>query len=220
MPDTKKLREIILQAYGVIYPNPEDAVTSINNFNENVPLFIQEASTKSSYENWKKEVCEEFLENKCNCVSYLNKCYFSQQQLERIKNNWSKISEKLRGMALQPDQKLDAAFYSDFEDTLIKITKQSEKNLGRRTAIHRLVASLQPYVFSAVSSERFVVFGLKYLKQHYDSGIKSTGNWYKDSPTLLKLVYEAFPEAITPEQKRRLAIYQWAICKYADPERQ
>lgn len=216
MPDIKKLKDIFELAKSVVYPDGFER--GKRDFNRDVALFIHEARTKDCCEKWDEDVLKKFLKKRCNSVSDLRPNYFDRKQQERIERSY-RVGELLREMALQPDQlvvrKNDIDFYNEiFQHEILKITTKDGGD-HKWASIHRMAAGLQPYVFSTVSSDRFVKYGLNYLQQNYDASIKCEKDWYKDSHTLLKLVYEAFG-ATTTEQKDEVPLYAWAICKYAE----
>lgn len=210
------IRDLLQHARQEIYPDSEGTQSGIENYKYWVKLFIREASTKNDCSEWDEPVLQEFLDKRSNCVSYLQPGYFGTEQIDFIKKDWDRVGPLFRQMAEHPDRFISDDFYQDLEDLLIEITTQGANKNKMVASIHRLIASLQPYVFSSVSKAAFLKSGFAMLNKQYGKEIlKYEGKWYKDSHALLELVYSNFPEATTNDQKLELSIYPWAVCKLA-----
>ncbi|GEM_PF-554595 len=153
-----------------------------NKYNEYVPKFIKEASTKESYEDWEKDVFHQFFEQSRNqCVSSLQQGYFTNEEKRRIKNNWHIIAPLFKEIAdSQSLMKLDV--YKQIASEFRKFTRQN-----RRASTNRLIASLQPNLLCTIVNEQKLNELIDLLNTKFDDcAIEKTRNWYSNSNSVLE----------------------------------
>lgn len=150
-----------------------------NAYNKFIPQFIEEAKSKLSYKDWNQEVFKEFFERSSGqCVSSLKQGYFTNDEKNKIKENWNEISPLLKQIA----ESQEAPLWDVYQQIQSTIRKYTESN--RKAATYRLIAGLQPQLLCTIVNEKNTRQLLSYLNKNGDSteNIPNyTGNWFKDS---------------------------------------
>ena len=114
-----------------------------------VPLFIEQAKRDVNWDKWDSGIFYEFFERSSDqCVTSLKRGYFSNQEKKNIKNKWTELSPLLKQLAIQQDI-CNYELYSKI-DNLIRTCTVNHK----RSATHRLIASLQPLLLSTIVDEK------------------------------------------------------------------
>ncbi|WP_317045455.1 McrB family protein [Capnocytophaga cynodegmi] len=111
-----------------------------------VPRFIEEAKTKSRWQDWDKDVFYEYFErSKGQCVSSLKQGYFSNKEKEEIKQNWeTEIAPILKEIA-ESQETLRINLYGNLDNIIRQHTSQH-----RKAAVNRLIAGLQPKILCTI----------------------------------------------------------------------
>ena len=110
-----------------------------------VPLFIQEAKTKTRWEDWDKDVFWEFFERPNDqCVSSLQQGYFSRDERSDLKNHWDEIYPLLKIIA----DNQDVPQWNVYDRLSNVIRQYTKKNM--RAATCRLAAALQPHLLCTI----------------------------------------------------------------------
>lgn len=173
----------------------------INSYKKYVPQFIEEAKTKTNWEDWDKDVFREYFEqSRDQCVSSLQQGYYTNIEKEAIKKNWSELSVLLKKIAYQQDH-MDLRTYDEIKKWLGKYTSQN-----RKAAANRLIASLQPNLLCTIVNE----VALRTLMQRinaFDSEAKLNigWNWFENSNRVLNY----FKEKVPHKNIHDIVTYPW-----------
>ncbi|MDC8099308.1 AAA family ATPase [Chryseobacterium rhizosphaerae] len=157
-----------------------------------VPLFIEEAKTGENWEDWDKEVFYEFfMRSSDQCVSSLKLGYFTHEEKDLIKENWSELSLLLQNLTLNQHQPSFETYYK-IKDIIRKYTSNNKK-----AATNRLIAGLQPQLLCTIVNED-KLRGLIYLlnKNVEDFELKLTYDWFQDSYNLLQIFKEKLNKSV------------------------
>lgn len=154
-----------------------------------VPLFIEEAKTKTDWEQWDKDVFYMFLEQRGkHCVASLQQGYFTKEEIAGIKEHWQELAPMLKVVAENQEQP-QWDVYSKIKSFIRKLTKQD-----RRSATNRLIASLQPGLLCTVVQEGRLWELYNNLQK---CGCRlpeyTGGNWFKNSYAILQFFKEHVP---------------------------
>lgn len=186
-----------LQSFGFsVYPKIllKDLITQIDiweewrkSYERFVPLFIQEAATGKEWKEWNQEVFYEFFEKaREQCIASMQQGYFSNDEKEKIKENWHELAPLLQILA-QDQNYPYFDIYKKIKDFIRKYTIQNKK-----AASNRLIASLQPQFLSTIVNEDMLKDLYGYLNLVTDDfELKYSGDWFQDSFKILSRVQEA-----------------------------
>jgi 5-methylcytosine-specific restriction protein B len=154
----------------------------LNSYRKYVPNFIEEAKTKVSWQEWDKDIFFEFFERSNDqCVSSLRQGYFTKEEQEKIKSNWSEISKLLKTIA----ENQETPNWNTYQELKKKIRQNTSQD--RKAATNRLVASLQPKLISTIVSEGDLGELINKINTYTTSSISSEGDWFKRSYNICKL---------------------------------
>lgn len=186
-----------LQSFGFsVYPKIflKDLITQIDiweewrkSYERFVPLFIQEAATGKEWKEWNQEVFYEFFEKaREQCIASMQQGYFSNDEKEKIKENWHELAPLLQILA-QDQNYPYFDIYKKIKDFIRKYTIQNKK-----AASNRLIASLHPQFLSTIVNEDMLKDLYGYLNLVTDDfELKYSGDWFQDSFKILSRVQEA-----------------------------
>jgi 5-methylcytosine-specific restriction protein B len=175
-----------------------------------VPKFIQEAITKTNWQDWEEDIFYEYFQRSNNqCVSSLRQGYFTKSEQETIKNNWHELAPLLAKIALSQNIPLWET-YHQIQSTIRKFTANNKK-----AATHRLIAGLQPNLLTTVVNEDNLRQIHIYLAECLEEAIPALQyNWFKDSYEIFKLYRNSFPE----NDSKDLVTYPWQTKEYFEEE--
>ena len=176
----------------------------LNNYKHYVPLFISEASKSKNWDQWDKDVFEEYIKTN-NCVSSLQQGHFTRNEIENIKANWQDIAPILKTISDSTTLCLDQ--YQLFEEKIDSLTKRHHN-----ASKHRLIASLQPNLLCTIVADSHLKKLFDFLNTTVEDNLPQyTGNWYIDSNAILSLIKAQKPDVDFMD----LATYAWQIkeCK-------
>ncbi|WP_051269928.1 AAA family ATPase [Flavobacterium suncheonense] len=163
--------------------------TWVDSYKKYVPQFIEEAKTKTNWQDWDKDVFREYFERSNDqCVSSLKQGYYTNIEKESIKKNWSELAILLKKIADQQDQ-VDLVTYDEVKKWFRKHTSQN-----RKAAANRLIASLQPNLLCTIVNED----SLRALMQRINNldataELKISWNWFENSNSILNYFKEKVP---------------------------
>ena len=157
-----------------------------DNYRRFFPLFIEEAKTKERWQDWDREIFNEFFERSSGqCVGSLKQGYFSYEERERIKAGWEQVGPLLKRIAEQQDEPDFDAYYK------LKGVLRTFTNVDRRAATNRLIASLQPKLLCTVVSERYLYELFEYLSCQTGAELVYVGgDWFLNSYRLWRYYQE------------------------------
>lgn len=180
--------------------------TWVDAYKKYVPKFIEEAKNKTRWQDWDKDVFNEFfLKSNDQCVSSLKQGYFTNVEKDKIKANWAELAPLLKKIAESQTVPLYDV-YKQIEEILRKYTTQH-----RRSATYRLIAGLQPNLLSTIVNQRNLGELFAYLKKNVDEPIADyTGNWYEDSYN----VAQYFKQHVKAANTLDLIAYPWQTMVY------
>ena len=172
-----------------------------------VPKFIESAKTCESWQEWDKDLFYEFFERGGDqCVSSLRLGYFTNEEKDRIKKDWSKLGPMLKEIAESQEQPL----WNVYDQ--IKSFIRQHTNQDRKTATNRLIASLQPNLLCTIVQEGYLMETFTLMEEvglanvpKYDST-----SWFKNSFLLL----EYFKSNIKHDSAFDLCTYAWQVREY------
>ncbi|MGL4986743.1 MAG: AAA family ATPase [Treponemataceae bacterium] len=177
----------------------------LNNYKRFVPQFITEATTKNNWEEWNKEVFEEFFERSGGqCVSSLGQGHFTNKEKEDIKSNWDQIAPLLKTIAEnQETPNWDA--YRELKEKIREYTVQNKK-----AATNRLVASLQPNLMNTVIREKTLSNLIKKINACTTSNIPIQGDWFEKSYAVCKV----FQQELQPKDPKDIITFPWQLWEH------
>ena len=156
--------------------------------NELVKNYIDEAVNHSDI-NWDDSKLEEFL-GEDNGVSSLSQ---GRPKTEYIKKRWKELCPLLSQIA-KADDKFQYKLYERLEKKIFKILNELGYKNRFYAYAHRIVAGLQPKIFSTVINEKDIIALFNVLKNRYKFSIPNiSGDWYTDSYALFNMVQKEFP---------------------------
>ena len=172
-----------------------------------VPKFIESAKTYESWQDWDKDLFYEFFERGGDqCVSSLRLGYFTNEEKDIIKKDWSKLAPMLKEIAESQEQPL----WNVYDQ--IKSFIRQHTNQDRKTATNRLIASLQPNLLCTIVQEGYLMETFTLMEEvglanvpKYDST-----SWFKNSFLLL----EYFKSNIKHDSAFDLCTYAWQVREY------
>lgn len=174
-------------------------------YNEFVPKFINEAKTKDSWADWDKDVFYEFFERASDqCVSSLRQGYFTKEEQEKIKLNWSEIAPLLRTIS-ESQETPDWDCYQEIKKRIRQYTTQD-----RKAATNRLVASLQPKLMCTIVNESDLSDLIDKINTYTTANIPLDGDWFKRSYNTCKL----FQQELQPENPMNIITYPWQLLEH------
>ncbi|MCG8761942.1 AAA domain-containing protein [Tenacibaculum finnmarkense] len=152
----------------------------VNSYKNYVPKFIEEASTKSEWEAWDKNVFKEYFEQARNqCVSSLQQGYLSKEEQNNIKENWSELAPLLKIIA----DNQQTPQWETYEE-IKKVIKKST-SVDRKASTYRLIAGLQPQLLCTVVNQKSLKELFTFIHKNIDENLENhQGNWFKDSHTI------------------------------------
>lgn len=168
-----------------------------------VPLFIQEAKTKTRWEDWDQDVFWEFFERPNDqCVSSLQQGYFSRDERSELKNHWGEISPLLKIIADNQDVPQWDAY-----DRLANVIRQyTEKNM--RAATCRLAAALQPQLLCTIVDDTKLCKLYKLMGKYVSEDIPlCEGSLFHKSHVMCRL----FQSNLKDGNPMEIATYPWKI---------
>ena len=168
-----------------------------------VPLFIQEAKTKTRWEDWDKDVFWEFFERPNDqCVSSLQQGYFSRDERVELKNHWNEISPLLKVIADNQDVPQWNAY-----DRLANVIRQyTKKNM--RAAVCRLAAALQPQLLCTIVNDTKLCKLYKLMGKYVSEEIPlCKGSLFQKSRVMCRL----FQSNLKDGNPMEIATYPWKI---------
>lgn len=168
-----------------------------------VPLFIQEAQTKTNWKDWDKEVFWEFFERPNDqCVSSLKQGYFSREEKSQLKNHWDEISPLLKKIA----DNQNAPQWEAYNQLMIIIRQYTKKNM--RAATLRLVAAIQPRLLCTIVDDKSLCRLYQLMSKYVSEEIPSCeGSLFQKSHALCKF----FQTNIEDSNSMDIATYPWKI---------
>lgn len=161
-----------------------------DNYKKYVPLFINEAKTKTDWKDWDNDIFRMFfLQRGGHCVASLQQGYFTKNEISNIKEHWRDLSPMLKILAENQNEP-QWETYKSIKGFLRKYTKQD-----RRSATNRLIASLQPNLLCTIVQENHL-WSLYYRLQEYGCILPEYvgGNWFKNSYSILNFFKEQMPD--------------------------
>ena len=145
------------------------------NYKEWVPKFIAEATDKKNWEDWDKEVFDQYIVKTQQCVSSLQQKNFSSLEIEKIKSVWSELSPMLEKLALE--QKYDKVTYNSIRQLIRSQTKQE-----MRSATNRMIAGIQPGILTTIIKHDKFNFVIRELKsRNPDIILPISWDWNDDN---------------------------------------
>lgn len=179
----------------------------LKNYRNYVPRFIEEALTKTRWEDWDKDVFYNFFERaREQCVASLQQGYFSNTDKQAIKAHWDELAPLLRTVAEnQTEPQWDV--YRKIKNTIRKYTKRD-----MRAATHRLVASLQPQLLCTVVDESSLWRLYCKLEQYTSDEIPgyAGGDWFRNSFGISRL----FRSVLQPHDPTEIITYPWQMLEF------
>lgn len=179
----------------------------LKNYRNYVPRFIEEALTKTRWEDWDTEVFYNFFERaREQCVASLQQGYFSNADKQAIKAHWDELAPLLRTVAEnQTEPQWDV--YRKIKNTIRKYTKRD-----MRAATHRLVASLQPQLLCTVVDESSLWRLYCKLEQYTSDEIPgyAGGDWFRNSFGISRL----FRSVLQPHDPTEIITYPWQMLEF------
>lgn len=175
----------------------------VQSYKHFVPLFIQEAKTKTRWEDWDKDVFWEFFERSDGqCVSSLRQGYFYHEERAELKKHWNQISPLLKKVA--DNQNVPQW---DIYDQLANVVRQYTRR-NMRAATCRLVAALQPQLLCTIIESKnlrrlYQLMG-KYVVEEFPL---CKGSWFQKSHAICRFFQSNFKDGNPME----IATYPWKI---------
>lgn len=168
-----------------------------------IPLFIQEAKSKTRWEDWNKDVFWEFFERPNDqCVSSLKQGYFSHEEKGELKNHWDEISPLLKVIADNQDVPQWNAY-----DRLAKVLRQYTKR-NMRAATCRLAAALQPKLLCIIVDDTKLCKLYKLMGKYVSEEIPlCEGSLFHKSHVMCRL----FQSNLKDGNPMEIATYPWKI---------
>ena len=168
-----------------------------------IPLFIQEAKSKTRWEDWNKDVFWEFFERPNDqCVSSLKQGYFSHEEKGELKNHWDEISPLLKVIADNQDVPQWNAY-----DRLAKVLRQYTKR-NMRAATCRLAAALQPKLLCTIVDDTKLCKLYKLMGKYVSEEIPlCEGSLFHKSHVMCRL----FQSNLKDGNPMEIATYPWKI---------
>lgn len=168
-----------------------------------VPLFIQEAKTKTRWEDWDKDVFWEFFERPNDqCVSSLQQGYFSRDERSDLKNHWGEISPLLKIIA----DNQDVPQWNVYDRLSNVIRQYTKKNM--RAATCRLAAALQPQLLCTIVDDASLCRLYKLMRKYVSEKIPlCEGSLFHKSHVMCRL----FQSNLKDGNPMEIATYPWKI---------
>lgn len=168
-----------------------------------VPLFIQEAKTKTRWEDWDKDVFGEFFERPNDqCVSSLQQGYFSNSERSELKNHWGEISPLLKVIA----DNQDIPQWSAYDQLANVIRRYTKKNM--RAATCRLAAALQPQLLCTIVDDKSLCRLYQLMEKYVSEDIPvCEGSLFHKSHVMCRL----FQSNLKDGNFMEIATYPWKI---------
>lgn len=175
--------------------------TWANSYKKYVPGFIEEAKTKTNWQDWDKDIFREYFDqSRDQCVSSLQQGYYTNIEKDAIKKNWGELAVLLKKIADQQDQ-MDLVTYDEIKKWLRKHTSQN-----RKAAANRLIASLQPNLLCTIVNEgslRTLMYKINELDNN--TQLKISSNWFENSNRTLNY----FKGILSHKEVYDIMTYPW-----------
>ena len=178
-----------------------------------VPLFIEEAKTKTKWEDWDKEVFNEFFERSAGqCVASLKQGCFTSKEKNKIKKNWIDISGLLKKIA-ESQSEPDWETYKK-----IKRIIRNHTFSDRRSATMRLIAGLQPKLLCTIINEKDLNTLFHLLQTVKVDNIPELikGDPYRNSYNIRKFFQEQLPDKDVMD----IITYPWQVREYLNDNKE
>ena len=154
-----------------------------------VPLYIKEAQKGVNWDQWDKEVFDDYFEKTRNAVAFLGQGAFRPKHKEAIKANWMKIAPHLKAIASSQDVPL----WEEYREIKRIVIQCTEDNM--QIATNRMLACLQPNLLCTEVDLKKVNELFDYIITYTDTEIPEydRNSWERASYELLKLFHTILP---------------------------
>ena len=172
-----------------------------------VPKFIESAKSCENWKDWNKDLFYEFFERgRDQCISSLQRGYFTKEEQAKIKEDWNELAPMLKNIAESQDEPL-----WDIYDK-IKSFLRERTNQDRKAATNRLIASLQPNLLCTIVQESCLKETFNRMR---DAGLKDVPefdsySWFKSSYLLLAY----FKDKLKSYSAYDICTYPWQVHEY------
>ena len=172
-----------------------------------VPKFIESAKSCENWKDWNKDLFHEFFERgRDQCISSLQRGYFTKEEQAKIKEDWNELAPMLKNIAESQDEPL-----WDIYDK-IKSFLRERTNQDRKAATNRLIASLQPNLLCTIVQESCLKETFNRMR---DAGLKDVPefdsySWFKSSYLLLAY----FKDKLKSYSAYDICTYPWQVHEY------
>lgn len=161
------------------------------NFDKYVPIFIRECKAATHWSNWPEDSLNKFLSSdNDNPVSKIRtpQGKFSQDEIYAIKEHWDEIIPILKAIA-DNQNSLQLELYLQLERKICEYT-----NLKRWSAIHRMIAGIQPELLTTIVNQTHLKELCQNLESFTDIHHRFFGNYYEKSNQLMSLIKTETPD--------------------------
>ena len=179
------------------------------NYKKWIPKFIAEAKEKETWEDWDKEVFDQYIIKTQQCVSSLQQKNFSSVEIEKIKSVWSELAPMLKKLALE--QKYDKSTYNSIRQLIRSQTKQE-----MRSATNRMIAGIQPGILTTIIKHdkfNFVLSELKSSNPDIDLPIK--WDWNDDNFSFVTLC----KKNVEFKDPWHVSLFAWFLLEYFEEKK-
>lgn len=185
----------------------------LSQYKKYVPLFIEQAQKASNWGDWDKDVFNEFFERSSGqCITSLQRGYFSKEDKKNIKNKWVDLAPLLKQLADQQEN-CNLNLYREIDNLIRKCTVNH-----KRAATYRLIASLQPLLLSTIVDIKSLIKLHEYLKNNIDdiNVPSSSNNWFELSHSILKFYQNNMKSHMN---KMDIITYPWQTLEFFSRKR-
>lgn len=150
---------------------------------ENIPLFIEEAAKRQSWDEWNQDILYSYLFlNQGHCAGSLGQGNFTNNERTKIQENWGKLKPLLAEIANKQNT-FNLEEYRQIERAMRTFTERNT-----RVATRRMIAALQPEVLCTIYNENSLNRLIKYLKDNVVNAeqINDEGDWFQKSHEVFK----------------------------------
>ena len=161
----------------------------MSNYRKFIPLYIKEAQKGVNWEQWDKEVFDDYFEKAFNAVAYLGQGAFRPKHKQAIKANWMKIAPHLKAIASSQDVPL----WDEYRAIKRIVIQCTEDNM--QIATNRMLACLQPNLLCTEVDLKKINELYDYIITYTDTEIPKydRNSWERASYELLKLFHTILP---------------------------
>ena len=154
-----------------------------------IPLYIREAQKGINWEQWDKEVFDDYFEKAFNAVAYLGQGAFRPKHKQAIKANWMKIAPHLKAIASSQNVPL----WDEYRAIKRIVIQCTEDNM--QIATNRMLACLQPNLLCTEVDLKKINELYDYIITYTDTEIPKydRNSWERASYELLKLFHTILP---------------------------